>query len=228
MEFGMTAVKLVIGFFGLWLLTRLLGKKEISNLTPFDFISSLLLSDIVGETLYAEDIRYGELVLALAVWFALSYAFEKLTQYAKRLRGPLEGTPSVIIRNGEVDMEEMRKNKIDFEQLTMLLRQKEIFTLREVAYAIFEPNGSLSVMKHPAYDSVKREDLGLPEEEVCLSHCLVENGEVNEGKLSKLGKDKKWLLTKLREQGINDFSELAYAEWMEGKGMFVMRRCNNF
>lgn len=226
MDIGMTAVKLVIGFLGLWLLTRLLGKKEISNLTPFDFVSSLLLSDIVGETLYAEEIRYSELIIALAVWFTLSYVFEKITQHAKRLRGPLEGTPSMIIRNGEVDLKEMKKNKIDFEQLLMMLRQKEIFSMREVAYAIFETNGSLSVLKNPEYDAVERGDLKLPEEEAQLSYCLVEDGVVDEDNLSLIGKDKPWLFRKLHEQGCDHLGELAYAEWMEGKGLFMMRRNN--
>ncbi|MFC7680506.1 YetF domain-containing protein [Paenibacillus sp. GCM10028914] len=227
MDFGMTAIKLVIGFLGLWLLTRLLGKKEISNLTPFDFVSSLLLSDIVGETLYAEEIRYSELVLALGVWFTLSYIFEKITQHAKKLRGPLEGTPSIIIRNGEVDLKEMKRNKVDFEQLRMMLRQKEIFSLREVAYAIFETNGSLSVLKNSLFDNVERGDLKLPEEPKHLSCCLVENGVIDEDNLSRIGKDKSWLSMKLREQGCSDPSELAYAEWMEGKDLFIIRGCHS-
>lgn len=221
---GMMAVKLVIGFVGLWLLTRLLGKKEISNLTPFDFVSSLMLSDIVGETLYAEDIRYSELLTALAVWFTLSYVFEKVTQYAKRLRGPLEGTPSIIIRNGEVNLTEMKKNKIDFEQLMAMLRQKEIFSMREVAYAIFETNGALSVLKNPQYDAVERRDLKLPEEEAQLSYCLVEDGEINERNLSRIGKDKSWLFRKLHKQGCDNLGKLAYVEWMNGKELFIIRR----
>ncbi|WP_245640198.1 DUF421 domain-containing protein [Paenibacillus dakarensis] len=221
---GMLIVKLIIGFVGLWILTRLLGKKEISNLTPFDFVSSLLLSDIVGETLYEEETRYGELVVALAVWFTLSYVFEKVTQYAKRLRGPLEGKPSIIIRNGEVDMKEMKSNKIDFEQLQVMLRQKDIFSLREVAYAIFETNGSLSVLKNSAYDEVERGDLKLPEEEVHLSYCLIEDGKINEDNLEQIGKDKSWLVRKLQEQGYDDPKDLIYAEWMEDKGLLIMRR----
>lgn len=224
MEFGMTALKLVIGFLGLWLLTRILGKKEISSLTPFDFVSSLLLSDIVGETIYSEDHGYSELVFALAVWLGLSYTFEKLTQHVRWLRGPLEGKPSIIIRNGKVDIKEMRRNKIDFEQLLMMLREKEIFTMREVAYAIFETNGSLSVMKHSDYESVERGDLSLPQEEPQLSYCLVEEGKLNEGTLSRIGKDKKWLFTKLREQNVEELSELAYAEWRKNEGLFIMRK----
>lgn len=211
----MTAIKLVIGFLGLWLLTRLLGKKEISNLTPFDFVSSILLSDMLGETLYAEDIRYSELILAFTVWFILSYIFEKITQYAKKLRGPLEGTPSIIIKNGVVDMKEMRKNKVDFSQLLMMLRQKDIFTMREVAYAIFETNGSLSVLKKSEYDNVERADLKLSVEQNQLSYCLVENGTIDDHNLSQIGKDKSWLFVKLKEQGCDDLNDLAYVEWMD-------------
>lgn len=220
----MLVVKLVLGFVGLWLLTRLLGKKEISNLTPFDFVSSLMLSDIVGETLYAEETRYIELIIAFLVWFTLSYIFEKVTQHAKRFREPLEGTPSIVIRNGEVNLMEMKKNKIDFEQLRVMLRQKDIFSMREVAYAIFETNGALSVLKQPKYDTVERRDLNLPEEDAQLAYCLLEDGEVDECNLRQIGKDKSWLYRELHKQGCNDLGKLAYVEWMKDEGLFIIHR----
>ena len=223
MEWTMILVKLVIGFVGLWLMTRLLGKKEIKNLTPFDFISSLLMSDIVGETLYSEEVSYGMLVFALAVWFLLSYAFEKVAQHAKKLRGALEGKPSIIIRAGEIDFKEMRRNNINFGQLLMLLRQQGVFTVREVAYAIFEPNGSLSIMKQPRYESVIREDLQLKEEEAQLPVSIVEDGKVKENNLRSIGRDQDWLYRQMKAENIESLDEVAYAEWLEDKGLFIMR-----
>lgn len=222
MDLGMIAVKLVAGFLGLWIMTRVLGKKEISQLTPFDFVSSLMLSELVGNTVYQEDVHLGQLLFSLAIWFILSYVFEKVTQYARKTRGPLEGSPSILIRNGEVDIKEMKKNRLDFEQLLMMLRQKDIFSVREVSYAIFETNGSLSVLKHSDYEAVQKSDLSISEGEPGMTYNLLEKGRINDDGLKTLGKDRAWLMQQLRGSGYTDLEELAYVEWQEGRGLYIM------
>ncbi|WP_334074837.1 MULTISPECIES: DUF421 domain-containing protein [Paenibacillus] len=223
MELGQIALKLVVGFIGLWLLTRLLGKKEISQLTPFDFVSSLMLSELVGNTVYQEDAKFLHLLFALFLWGGLSYLFEKITQHAKRARGYLDGKPSILIRDGEVDLKELRKNSLDFDQLRMLLRQHDVFFIGEVAYAIFEANGTLSVMKKPEEETVKRGDLGLESEKPGLSYALVEEGEINLDTLRLIGKQEDWLRRQLRRQGCSDIKQVAYAEWKDGEGLYILR-----
>ncbi|GAB6992039.1 DUF421 domain-containing protein [Paenibacillus pini] len=222
MDFGMVAVKLIAGFLGLWIMTRVLGKKEISQLTPFDFVSSMMLSEIVGNTIYQKDVSIIELLFSLVIWFALSYAFEKITQYAKKSRGPLEGTPSILIRNGKIDVKEMKDNRLDFEQLLMMLRQKDIFSVREVAYAIFETNGTLSVMKNSDYDSLQKGDLNIKGDDLGMTYSLLEDGVINEDTLQRLGKGQDWLLAMLREKGHPNPSKLAYVEWQQGRGLYVL------
>ncbi|GIP23513.1 MULTISPECIES: DUF421 domain-containing protein [Paenibacillus] len=215
-------LKLVIGFIGLWAMTRILGKKEISQLTPFDFVSSLMLSELVGNTVYQEDVKFSYLLYALALWAVLSFAFEKITQIFKRGRGFLDGKASILIRHGEVDLKELRKNKLDFDQLRMLLRQQNVFFMREVAYAIFEANGTLSVMKKSDYEQVTRQDLKLPEQDAFFSYCLIEDGEVDKEGLKLLKKDEDWLRAELQQCGYNNFDEIAYAEWTPDEGLYVL------
>ncbi|BCG56967.1 DUF421 domain-containing protein [Paenibacillus sp. URB8-2] len=224
MDYELITIKLVTGFIGLWIMTRLLGKKEISQLTPFDFVSALMLSEIVGNTIYQEDAHYWQLVYGLVLWGALSYLFEKVTQHAKRMRTPLEGSTSVLICNGKIDMKEMNRNRLDFGQLRMMLRQKDIFALEEVAYAIFEKNGSLSVIKKPDYEMPARKDLGMPHEEASFVYSLVEGGDILEDNLKKIGKDKAWLESGLRDEGYRDAASLAFVEWSKDGGFFVMER----
>ncbi|MEF2966306.1 DUF421 domain-containing protein [Paenibacillus sp. M1] len=223
MEIGQIALKLVIGFCGLWLLARWLGKKEISQLTPFDFVSSLMLSELVGNTVYQGDVKFVHLLFALFLWGVLSYLFEKVTQYARRARGILDGKPSILIRDGEVDLRELKRNSLDFDQLRMLLRQHDVFFIREVAYAIFEANGSLSVMKKPAAETVTRQDLGLPPQKAGLSYCLIEDGEIRGENLSLIGKAEAWLREELSRMGCGATEEVAYAEWSEGEGLYILK-----
>lgn len=222
MDFGMIALKMVTAFIGLWAMTRFLGKKEISQLTPFDFVSSLVLSELVGNTIYQEDAHYSELLFALALWAALSYLFEKITQYAKKLRGPLEGAPSILIRNGKVDLDQLKHNRLDFEQLRMMLRQKDIFSVREVAYAIFETNGSLSVLKKSEYDTVQRGDLKLDEKKTDYALRIWEEGQVDQENLQRIGRDEEWLRSELSHMGYEHIESLAYVEWEEDEGLYVL------
>lgn len=228
MDMGMISVKLIAGFLGLWIMTRWLGKKEISQLTPFDFVSSLMLSELVGNTVYQEDVHLGQLLFSLAVWFILSYVFEKVTQYARKARGPLEGSPSILIRNGQVDVLEMKRNRLDFEQLLMMLRQKDIFSVREVSYAIFETNGSLSVMKNSEYEALQKSDLALAKDDPGLTYNLLENGRINEDGLKAIGKDGLWLKRQLRQNGYDDLEAIAYAEWQEGRGLYVLEHKRDY
>ncbi|MUG46376.1 DUF421 domain-containing protein [Paenibacillus woosongensis] len=229
MVIGKIALKIFIGFVGLWVLTRLLGKKEISQLTPFDFVSSVMLSDLVGETVYDEDIKYSELIFALFLWGLLSFVFEKISQKLKRARGFLDGKPSIIIRDGKVDLRHMRQNGLDFDQLRMLLRQHEVFFISEVAYAIFEPNGTLSVMKRPQEEAIKRKDLGLDtfNEKARLSYCLVENGVIDRTSLQMIGKDEAWLQRLLEKSGYERVEDVAYAEWKEDENLYVVPQQRN-
>jgi len=212
MEYGAVFIKLTAGFIGLWAMTRLLGKKEIAALTPFDFISAVILGDLVGSTIYEKQHSVWMLIFSLAVWTILSLSFEKITQHIHKLRKPLEGAPEILIQNGAIHLEKLRKNNLDFEQLRMMLRAKDAFSLNEVAYAIYETNGSLSILKKTQYETPTREDLKLPAQEIQLPKCLIEEGVVQSKTLQNLGKDKEWLSGRLQEQGFTDIQSITYAE----------------
>ncbi|KWX77575.1 DUF421 domain-containing protein [Paenibacillus jilunlii] len=212
MEYLSVLVKLIAGFVGLWAMTRLLGKKEISALTPFDFISAVILGDLVGDTIYEPDKSVLLLLFALAVWTVLSIIFEKITQLVRKLRKPLEGEPEILIRDGKIDLAKLRKNNLDFEQLRMMLRAKDTFSMNEVAYAIYETNGSLSILKKPQYEPATREELDIKPQHTRLPRSLVESGVVQRAALSSLGHDETWLRRKLQEKGHPDLDSVAYAE----------------
>lgn len=224
MDYTYIAVKLVTAFVGLWIMTKLLGKKEISQLTPFDFISSLMLSELVGNTIYDREVRYGELLFALALWMVLSLALEKVAEIFPQLATTLSGRPDIIIRDGKIDEKAMKRNNLDMHQVGMLLREQEVFSLRDVAYAIFETNGNLSVLKSSAAENITRKDLKLPVEPVYLSRILIDKGFVEKDELHAIGRDEAWLLGELQTHGITRLADVVYAEWSEDSGLYVQRR----
>lgn len=224
MELESILIKLIAGFVGLWAMTRLLGKKEIAALTPFDFISAVMLGDLVGNTIYEKDTSVWMLIFTLAVWTVLSVTFEKITQRYQKLRKPLEGEPEILIRNGQIDLMRLRRNNLDFDQLRMMLRAKDTFSVSEVAYAIYETNGSLSILKKPQYEVVTREDINLNAQQTHMPQSIVEDGIVQLKGLRDLGKDEVWLHQQLQEKGFLDIKAVAYAEVNEKGELYVVTR----
>ncbi|MBW4083003.1 DUF421 domain-containing protein [Paenibacillus sp. S150] len=220
-EYGSILIKLLAGFTGLWAMTRMLGKKEISALTPFDFISAVILGDLVGNTIYEPE-KSVLLLFTLAVWTVLSIIFEKVTQRVRKLRKPLEGEPEILIRDGKIDLTRLRKNNLDFEQLRMMLRAKDTFSVNEVAYAIYETNGSLSILKKPQFEPATREELDIAPPRTRLPRSLVESGTVQKTTLASIGQDEAWLRMMLREQGHPDLNSVAYAEISEDGELTVI------
>lgn len=211
MMYAEIAVKLLIAIIGLWAMTKLLGKKEISQLTAFDFVSSLMLSELVGNTIYDRDVHIGLLVFALLFWTALSYGFEKLGMRFPWLSKRMNGGPDLVVRNGRVDVRALRRNNLDLGQLQALLRMQGVFSFADVAFAAFETDGSLSVMRKTDGTDT-------------LPVLVVNSGRLDYDALRMLGRDAAWLEAELSEQGIADPSLVVLAEWTEGKGLYVQRK----
>src|SRR5699024_542138 len=138
----------------------------IRQLTAFDFISALLLGELVGNALYDNEVSIWHMTLAVVTWGALMYITEFITQRFKGSRALIEGKPAIIIKKGKLDREVMKKSKIDINQLQHLLRLKDVFSLRDVEYAILENDGTVSVLKKSSSQSLNRQDFELKEEEV--------------------------------------------------------------
>ncbi|OBZ08240.1 DUF421 domain-containing protein [Bacillus sp. FJAT-26390] len=206
-------IKLIVAFAGLWCLTRLLGKREIAQLSPFDFVSSMIMGEIVGNTIYDENVSVWMLIFALALWAGLSYFFEKIMEFGKALRRQLEGKPELLIVNGQIDMEALRRNNMAFDELRMMLRQRDVFSLSDVAYAVYETNGALSILKKSAFDTVQRGDLNLQSNPPNLPHILVEDGVPQHEGLAAIKRDEKWLLQELEQLGYPEVRSVALAEW---------------
>lgn len=215
-------VELGIGLIVLFAMTKLIGKTQISQITPFEFISALVLGELVGNAIYDKEVSVLQILFAVIVWAALLVGIEWIEMKFLKLRGFLEGNPSIVVRHGMIDKKELKKNKMTINQLQNMLRQKNVFSFREVEYAILESNGMLTVLKKPEYDVPVRRDLGLTSRKVALPVTLINDGVVQEDNLKKSGYNMTWLEKQLRAQGYDKPEQVFYAEWDEERGMHIV------
>lgn len=221
MDYAYIFIELFVGFLALLVLTKMLGKTQITQITPFDFISSLVLGELVGNAIYDKEITYVKILYTVFLWGLLIYVIEWITQKFRGTRKLLEGSPSIVIHHGKINRANLKKNKLDLNQLQNLLRQKSIFSLREVEFAILETNGSISVLQKSEYSQPNREDFDLRPYKEHLSITFISDGKVDWGNLKEAGFNDEWLYKVLKEHRIDHPEEVLILEWKEDEGVFL-------
>lgn len=211
---------LIFGFFALFILTKILGKTQISQITAFDFISAIVLGELLGNALYDEKIGIPQIAFVVTIWGGLMYTTELITQKFKRSRHLLEGSPVIIIKNGKLVRDEMKKNKLDVNQLKHMLRSKDVFSLDEVEYAILETDGTISVLRKSEFQTPTRKDLKLAPEPVRLPITLINDGEIIYDNLREKNLTEEWLLNELEKQNYK-LEDIFHAEYEKDKELQI-------
>lgn len=213
--------KLFFGLIALLVVTRLLGKKQMSQLTPFDFIYSIVLGGILEESIYDDKVSGVHVWFAVAVWGVMLFAIEKLSKKFDKIRVLLKGEASILIKNGQFNVKELEANHLEMEQLRSMLREQGIFSLREVCDLYLEPGGNIGIKKFPEFQPLTPYHIGMNSQKESLNFLFVDNGEINIDILRYIGKTKEWLQQELKKIGYSNIKEIVYAEWSETDGFFV-------
>lgn len=196
----MITTKLFIGLIGLILVVRLLGKKSLSDITPFDLVYTLVLGGILEESLYDDKVNVLQLLMALALWGLMIYGIEKTVQHSEKVTRWVKGEPAVLIQEGILNTRNIEAAKIEMEQLRAALRQGNCFSMKNAKHAILEAAGQLNVA---AFDS----------EDTALSILLVEKGYIKEETLNTNQLSVAWLEEEAAKQGFDSLKEIVYGEW---------------
>lgn len=217
-------LELFIGFFALMFLTKVIGRSQIKEATPFDFVSSIVLGEMVGNAIYDPKIGLFQVLFAVFLWGILIFIMKLIDLKVNKVRGILENEPAIIIRDGVINREQMKKAKLDMNQLQALLRREKVFSLREVLHAILEPNGSISVIKNPIYDTPTKKELNIPVFAISLPVTLISDGSVIKRNLTMIDKSEQWLNQELKQRNINRVKDVFIAEWRLEDGLFIQKQ----
>ena len=123
-------------FFVLLLMTKLLGKKQMSQLTFFNYITGITIGSIAGNIVVLEGQDFIETIFSLIWWCILAYLIDLLAIKIPKARVMLDGEPNVVIKNGEIQYNALKKNRLDLDNLISLMREKDVFNISEIDFAI--------------------------------------------------------------------------------------------
>jgi uncharacterized membrane protein YcaP (DUF421 family) len=158
-ELLLTALRAVAVYLLMLVVVRLLGKREIGSFTAFDFLVALMLGEVVDEIIYG-DVTFAQGAVAILVIGAAQYVTGWVTFRSARADKVLDGTPTVVIRNGALQHAQMRAERMNEQEVMALLRLQGIEDLREVKLAVVEVGGQMSVLKHAWAEPLQKADLG--------------------------------------------------------------------
>lgn len=221
MHFTQITIELILGFAALFIMTKILGKTQITQITTFDFVSALVLGELVGNAIYDHEVGLLHILFAVLIWGLLIYILEIITQKWSKTRSLLEGKPTIVIHNGKILRESLKKCKLDINQLQHLIRSKGVFSIRELEYAILETDGTVSVLKKAPFEAPAKKDLQVNLEPVYLPVTFISDGKVMKDNLTEAGFNLTWLEQQLKQENIYRIEEVMYAEWLEGSGLHV-------
>jgi len=210
-------VRSIIGFFTLLIMARILGKQQISQLTFFDYVLGITIGSIAATLSVDLSSRAWPHWVGLMVWALIVWALQWFTLKYRSAAKYIVGEPTVVIMNGQIMEDAMRTIRYTLGDILEQLRDKGIFDLKQVGFAIVETNGKLSVLLKPEFLPVTPQDLKLTPQTSGLSTELVYDGVIIEENLKQSNVDQLWLEKELKKKGIANISEVFLAV-IDGSG----------
>ena len=157
-ELMLTAARAAAVYIVMLVVVRALGKRTVGNFSAFDLIVALMLGEVVDEIIYG-DVLFTQGAVAIVAIAALAYADSWLAYFDHGMEAVLEGTPTIIVRDGRFDRAGLRSERMTEKDVMSHLRQAGIHDMREVHLAIVEIDGAVSVMKHAWADAAQKADV---------------------------------------------------------------------
>jgi uncharacterized membrane protein YcaP (DUF421 family) len=191
--------------------TRILGKREISQLTFFDYITGISMGSIAAKLSTDISTPAPQLWLALLVWVCLAILFEWIALKNRRLAKVLDGEPTILVHNGKILEKNMKATRFRLTDLMEQLRQKDVFEMSDVEFALLETDGKVSVLKKSQAQPITPASLNLPTSYRGVSTELIVDGEILYQNLEQLDLSVQWLDEELNKKGISDHREVVYA-----------------
>ena len=184
----------------LFLIAKIMGHKQMSQLDFFDYISGITIGSIAAE-LATELEEPLKPLIAIAVYGATAVLLSKITSLFPKTRKYINGTPTILMNNGKLYRENLKKAKLDLSEFMVMCRQQGYFDLSDIQTAVFEFNGKLSILPVSTKRPANPKDLNLSPAPEYIQTEVIMDGRVLDENLKRMGLDSKWLQKQLTAKG---------------------------
>lgn len=194
----------------LFAVAKIMGHKQMSQLDFFDYISGITIGSIAAE-LATELEEPLKPLIAIAVYGAAAVLLSRITSLFPKSRKYINGTPTILMNNGKLYRENLKKAKLDLSEFMVMCRQQGYFNLSDIQAAVFEFNGKLSILPVSKKRPANPEDLNLSPAPEYIQTEVIMDGRILDENLKRMGLDDKWLQKQLNAQGYKKAEEVFLA-----------------
>lgn len=195
-------IRSIVFILVLILMTRLLGKKQISEISFFEYVSGITIGSIAGEVIMGLDGSMWHGVLAIGVFSGITLLVDILSLKSKKFRDIVDGKGSIIIKDGKIMEDNLKKEKYTLDDLGSLLRKKDVFNTADVEFAMLEPKGDLSILLKKENRPLTPKDLQMKVANDKVPQTIIMDGSIMNDAMSAAGKDRHWLHMELDKLGV--------------------------
>ncbi|MBZ9608307.1 DUF421 domain-containing protein [Clostridium estertheticum] len=214
----------IITYFGLLSFTRAMGRKQISQLTYFDYIVGISIGSIAGEAAVNKNIGIFDIIISIAVWSILTIFISKITFKNIKLRLLIDSEPLLIIDKGKAIYKNMKKARYNIGDLLMQLRNKDIFYITDVEIAILEPDGKLSVLKKAEQITVTVGDMNIKKSKTGMMVDIVLDGNILSSHLPLIQKDEDWVMAQLKARNIDNIKDVIFVGVQPDEQIYIVTK----
>lgn len=217
-------LKAVIAFIAVLVYSRILNKEQMAQLTFYDYVAGITLGAIAAAVALDHQGYFWNYLWVLTVFAAAAWLTGYLTEKSRPLRKLIEGEPTVVIHNGKILEHNMRKLRYNIDNLLTQLRDKNVFSIGDVEFAILESNGGLSVLLKSQKRPLQPSDLNLPTSYEGISSEIIIDGLVIYQNLKQNKLDEQWLISELKKRGYNSPSQIMFASLASDGNLYIDER----
>lgn len=203
---------------------RLLGKHQVSELEPAEFVLALIIADVASVPMQDFGIPLLMGVIPIITLLCLSMILSILSMKSLKLRALLVGTPSILIKNGKLNQKEMRRNRMTLDEILEELRLQGYTELSSIKYAVLETNGQLSLLPYADQKPPTAKQLDIAVSDSGLPLVLINDGRLISANLRQRGLDEVWLKKRLAEHKVHNVRDVFLLTIDEENQLYFVRK----
>ena len=217
----------LLSLFILFLVTKLIGKKQVSELSLFDYVIGISIGNFTAEMTMSLDVQFINGVMALLTFGLFAYLISLLTMKSIRIRRFFIGVPTVIIQNGKIIEKAMKHVMIDINDLLEQCRINGYYDLTQIEYAIMEANGKISIVPKSEYKPLTPNDMKKKVAQEDLQANVIIDGVIMQNNLENMNKSINWLEKELKVKGYKEYDDIILAILDKNDKLTIFDKNNN-
>ena len=217
-------IKSVILYLFVILSMRLMGKRQMGELQPFEFVISIIIADMVATPLANSGVPITYGIIPSIILLCMHSLLTFLCMKSEKARAIFSGKPSFIINKGLFDRKELKKNSLDINDILEQVRSKDVADINDIYYAVLETNGKLSLILRPYKAPLTPDDLNLKPQNKGFYYAVILDGKLHKKNLDAVNLPGDLLISEIKKYGIKDISDVFYATVNEVKELYLQTK----